>query len=122
MLKKFFLDLFYQKKGADVRAHVRTLKVIYARTRTHIFAPISALICTKIAAPARVRARPHARTLKVCVHQIFDKIVVDETLRTRSAEDTSFKVIILYFSSQSYAKQTFFRKNIFQSAWNKFFG
>ena len=43
-------------------AHVRTNKVFYARTRTHIFKAPSAPNCTKIAALARVRAR----TLKFC--------------------------------------------------------
>ena len=59
-------------KKKDVRTCGRTpapkrtsapYKTIYARTRTHVSEKISALICTKIAAPARVRA--HARTLKV---------------------------------------------------------
>ena len=43
---------------ADVRrtsTHVRTKKVLYARTRTHIFKAPSAPECTKIAAPACVR-------------------------------------------------------------------
>ena len=39
---------------------VRTKKVLYARIRTHIFKAPSAPECTKIAAPACVRA--HART------------------------------------------------------------
>ena len=50
MLKKFFFGFFFKKKGADVRAHVRTLKVIYARTRTHISENFAAPFCTKIAA------------------------------------------------------------------------
>ena len=43
---------------------VRTKKVLYARTRTHISKAHSAPECTKNAAPARVRVRAHARTLK----------------------------------------------------------
>ena len=40
-----------------------------ARTRTHIFENFCAPLRTKIAAPARVRVRAHARTLKVCMLQ-----------------------------------------------------
>ena len=47
-------------------AHVRTKKLVYAHTRTHIFKAPPAPKCTKIAARARVRVRAHARTLKVC--------------------------------------------------------
>ena len=39
--------------------------MIYAPTRTHISENFPAPNCTKIAAPARVRVRAHARTLKV---------------------------------------------------------
>ena len=65
--KKESQNFFFAKNwGADVRAHVCTLKLIYARTRTHISEHFRAPICTKIAAPARVRVRAHTRTLKVC--------------------------------------------------------
>ena len=46
-------------------AHVRIRKVLYTRTCTHIFKAPSAPECTKIAAPAHVRMRAYARTLKV---------------------------------------------------------
>ena len=61
MRNKFFT------KNESVRtcgAHPH-LRGVHARTRTHISEKNSAPICTKIAAPARVRARPHSRTLKV---------------------------------------------------------
>ena len=65
--KKFPNKIFLAKTGcADVRAHVPTLKVIYARIRTHISENFPIPICTKIAVHARGRARTHARTLKVC--------------------------------------------------------
>ena len=48
---------------SDLRAHVRTLKVIYARTRTHISENFPALICTKIASPTRVGTRTHTKGL-----------------------------------------------------------
>ena len=51
----------------DVRTNARTSApriVIYARTRMHIFQDLSAPDCTKTAAPAPVRARTHARTLR----------------------------------------------------------
>ena len=58
------LVTFLAKNGrADVRAHVRTLKMIYARTRTHISENFPAPICTKIAAHARVRVRAHNKGL-----------------------------------------------------------
>ena len=52
--------IFVAKNGcADVRAHIRTLKVIYASTRTHISEKFSAPICTKIA------ARTHTKGLHI---------------------------------------------------------
>ena len=50
------IDLWQEKWKMDVR----TKKVLYARIRMHIFKAPSAPECTKIAAPACVRA--HART------------------------------------------------------------
>ena len=38
---------------------------MHARTRTHVSEHFPAPKCTKIAAPARVRVRAHARTLRV---------------------------------------------------------
>ena len=46
-------------------AHVCTKKVFYARTCTHIFKALSTPKCTKISAPAHVRAQAHTRTLMV---------------------------------------------------------
>ena len=47
-----------------MRSHVRTLKVIYARTLKHVSEKFSIPICKKIAVPARmwVRARMYAGT------------------------------------------------------------
>ena len=61
MLKKFLGGIFFSKKGVGVRTYVRTSKVIYARTRTHIFKNFPAPICTKIAAPALGCACTHLR-------------------------------------------------------------
>ena len=61
-----------QKGKMDVRkcacmsapcAHVRTLKTIYARTRTHISENFPEPICTKNAAPAHVRPHMHTKGL-----------------------------------------------------------
>ena len=64
MLKIKFLGIFDNKLTVRMcarmsvpLAHVRTSKVIYARTRMHISENFPAPICTKIAAPARVRVR-----------------------------------------------------------------
>ena len=48
-----------------MRAHVCTLKLIFARTHTHISEHFGAPVCTKIAAPARVRLRTHTKGLQV---------------------------------------------------------
>ena len=63
MVQKGKMDVPTCARTSAPCAHVRTLKMIYARTRTHISENIPAPICTKIA--ARVRVRAHARTLKV---------------------------------------------------------
>ena len=62
MLQKGKMDMRTCAGTSAPCAHVRTLKRIYAHTRTHISEKISAPICKKIAAPARVHVRVHART------------------------------------------------------------
>ena len=42
---------------------VPTLRVIYARTHTHVSENFPAPICTKIAAPPRMRALTHTKGL-----------------------------------------------------------
>ena len=67
----FFLVFLLKIKSFTKKKSVRTcgahlhLRGAHARTRTHIFENFCAPLRTKIAAPARVRVRAHARTLKV---------------------------------------------------------
>ena len=78
-LKFFFLVFLLKIKFFTKKKSVRTcgahphLRGAHARTRTHIFENFCAPLRTKIAAPARVRMRAHARTLKVWDLETFMK-------------------------------------------------
>ena len=70
MVQKGKKDVLTCARTSAPCAHVRTLKMIYARTRTHISENFPAPICTKIAAPASVRARKQTKGFSMIIEKL----------------------------------------------------